>query len=187
MYQAMRRMLVDELGIDPGPALQRLERDVLMQDRALDLAVEPRRLPSGTATLAFTDIEDSTGLLQRLGDSYATLLTDYRRIVRESFELHDGCEVDRQGDGLFFAFARHRDAAQAAVASLRAIDAHNWPEEQEVRVRIGLHTDADARGRRLRGHRRAPSGQDLRCRPRRPDPSLARHRRAAGRRPTAGR
>ena len=37
-YQAARRALVDELGIDPSPALQELERAILRQDRSLELA-----------------------------------------------------------------------------------------------------------------------------------------------------
>ena len=36
-YQAARRTLVDELGLEPGPALQRLERAILQQDESLDL------------------------------------------------------------------------------------------------------------------------------------------------------
>jgi DNA-binding SARP family transcriptional activator len=36
-YQDARRALVDELGIEPSPALQDLERAILRQDRALDL------------------------------------------------------------------------------------------------------------------------------------------------------
>ena len=36
-YQDARRTLVDELGIEPSPALQELERAILRQDRALDL------------------------------------------------------------------------------------------------------------------------------------------------------
>jgi DNA-binding SARP family transcriptional activator len=36
-YQAARRALVDELGIDPGSTLQELERSILRQDPALDL------------------------------------------------------------------------------------------------------------------------------------------------------
>ena len=35
-YQEARRALVDELGIDPSPALQELERAILRQDPALD-------------------------------------------------------------------------------------------------------------------------------------------------------
>jgi DNA-binding SARP family transcriptional activator len=37
-FQEARRALVDELGIDPSPALQRLERAILQQDPGLDLA-----------------------------------------------------------------------------------------------------------------------------------------------------
>ena len=36
-YQAARRTLVDDLGLEPGPALQRLERAILRQDASLDL------------------------------------------------------------------------------------------------------------------------------------------------------
>ena len=36
-YQDARRALVDELGIDPSPALQELERAILRQDPSLDL------------------------------------------------------------------------------------------------------------------------------------------------------
>jgi DNA-binding SARP family transcriptional activator len=40
-YQAARRALVDELGIDPSPALQELERAILRQDPALDGEAPP--------------------------------------------------------------------------------------------------------------------------------------------------
>ena len=35
-YESARMILVDELGLDPGPALQQLERDVLAQEPSLD-------------------------------------------------------------------------------------------------------------------------------------------------------
>ena len=42
-FQATRDTLVEELGIEPSPALQRLERAILLQDAALEeLAVPPR-------------------------------------------------------------------------------------------------------------------------------------------------
>ena len=40
-YQAARSTLVEELGIEPGPTLQELERAILRQDPSLDLAIEP--------------------------------------------------------------------------------------------------------------------------------------------------
>ena len=36
-YQAARRTLVEELGLEPGPSLQRLERAILQQDASLEL------------------------------------------------------------------------------------------------------------------------------------------------------
>jgi DNA-binding SARP family transcriptional activator len=41
-YQEARRVLVEELGIEPGPPLQRLERAILVQDAALELPERPR-------------------------------------------------------------------------------------------------------------------------------------------------
>jgi len=37
-------------------------------------------LPGGTVTFVFTDIQDSTELLKRLGDEYRSVLTRHRRI-----------------------------------------------------------------------------------------------------------
>jgi class 3 adenylate cyclase len=96
-------------------------------------------LPSGTVTFVFTDIEESTALLQKLGDGYAGLLADHRRIVREAFGAN-GVEIDTQGDAFFYAFPRAREAVAAAVEVQRAHAAHEWPDAAPVRVRIGLHT-----------------------------------------------
>ena len=97
-------------------------------------------LPGGTVTFVFTDIEDSTELLKRLGDDYREVLTAHRRIVRDTFTARDGIEIDTQGDAFFFVFPRARDAVAAAVEAQRAHASESWPGEVEVRVRIGLHT-----------------------------------------------
>jgi class 3 adenylate cyclase len=75
--------------------------------------VQPR-LPAGTVTFLFTDIEGSTRLLHELGDAYAEALAEHRRVLRESFARHGGVEVDTQGDAFFVAFARALDALAAA-------------------------------------------------------------------------
>jgi class 3 adenylate cyclase len=103
-------------------------------------------LPSGTVTFVFSDIEGSTGLLKRLGERYAALLADHRRIVRETFGAHEGVEIDTQGDSFFFAFARARDAVAAAVEAQRGHAESEWPEGETVRVRMGLHTGEPAVG-----------------------------------------
>ncbi len=103
-------------------------------------------LPSGTVTFVFSDIEGSTGLLKRLGERYAELLAEHRRLVRETFLRHGGVEIDTQGDAFFFAFARARDAVAAAAESQREHVEHEWPGGEDVRVRMGLHTGEPAVG-----------------------------------------
>ncbi len=90
--------------------------------------------PSGTVTFLFTDIEGSTRLLQQLGDQYADVLTEHRRLVRQIFARHGGYEVDTQGDAFFVVFARARDAVAAAAEVQRAT------AEEGRRVRIGIHS-----------------------------------------------
>jgi predicted ATPase/class 3 adenylate cyclase len=96
--------------------------------------------PSGTVTLLFTDIEGSTKLLQRSEEFYAELLADHRSMLRAAFDLHDGYEVDTEGDAFFVVFRSAKDAAAAAAAAQIALAEHSWPEGNEVRVRMGLHT-----------------------------------------------
>jgi class 3 adenylate cyclase len=103
-------------------------------------------LPSGTVTFVFSDIEGSTALMKRLGDRYPELIAAHRQIVRDVFELHDGVEIDTQGDAFFFAFARARDAVAAAAEVQREHAKHPWPDGEAVRVRMGLHTGEPAVG-----------------------------------------
>lgn len=93
-----------------------------------------RELPSGRVTLLFTDVEGSTRLLHELGDRYADVLADHRRILRETFGRHGGTEVDTQGDAFFYVFPS-ADAALTAAA-----EGSELLEPGPVHVRIGLHT-----------------------------------------------
>ena len=53
------------------------------------------RLPTGTLTFLFTDIEGSTRLLQEAGDDYARLLADHRRLLGQGRALTLAQGVDR--------------------------------------------------------------------------------------------
>ncbi len=98
------------------------------------------RLPTGTLTLLFTDIEGSTRLLQQLGERYAQVLREHRRLLRAAFEQWHGYEVDTQGDAFFVVFERAIDAIYAASSAQRTLFETQWPEEVAVRVRMGIHT-----------------------------------------------
>jgi class 3 adenylate cyclase len=91
-------------------------------------------------TFLFTDIEGSTRLLQELGEEYGQVVTDHRRLLRDVFAEAGGREVDTQGDAFFYSFTRARDAVRGAVEGQRALASHAWPQDAQVRVRMGLHT-----------------------------------------------
>jgi len=146
VYQQARHTLVDELGIEPGQALQRLEQAILQQDESLDLSREPvQTLPaperlSGAVTFLFTDIEGSTRLVKQLRERWGSVVADHQRILREAFAAHRGQEIDTHGDAFFVAFGRARDAVLAAAEGQRGLVEHFWPEGAELRVRMGIHS-----------------------------------------------
>src|SRR5919204_2446446 len=98
------------------------------------------RLPSGTITLLFTDIEGSTRLLHALGDRYTDAVTQHRELLREAFASHGGVEVDTQGDAFLASFSRAQDAVAAAADAQRALASHRWLSGVTLRVRIGIYT-----------------------------------------------
>jgi predicted ATPase/DNA-binding SARP family transcriptional activator len=71
----LRRMLADDLGIEPSPAISRLEERILLQDPALDAgATTPTNLP--TPVSSFIGREDELGVLERLiGDHRLVTVT----------------------------------------------------------------------------------------------------------------
>ena len=94
-----------------------------------------------TFTFLFTDIEDSTALLGRLGEGlYAQLLADHHALIRSGLAAHDGREVDTQGDAFFAVFSSPTACVAAAMEMQRALAAHAWPGGEHVRVRMGVHT-----------------------------------------------
>ncbi|HEU0248192.1 MAG TPA: BTAD domain-containing putative transcriptional regulator [Gaiellaceae bacterium] len=103
-------------------------------------------LSSATLTLLFSDLEESTDLLSRLGATrYAELLAAHRALMVEAVRSHGGTEVDTQGDSFFCVFRTAREAVTAAAAIQRTHVAHDFPEGSAVCVRIGLHTGEPVR------------------------------------------
>ena len=97
-------------------------------------------LPTGVVTFLFTDVEGSTRLVQRVGDRYPALLDEHRRLLRNALARHAGHEFGTEGDACFYAFADPVDAASAAADAQRALAANRWPNDAELRVRMGIHT-----------------------------------------------
>jgi len=97
-------------------------------------------LPTGTVSLLFSDIEGSTALLSRLGSSYVVALSGQREVLRASWAAHGGTELGTEGDSFFVVFSTAEDAVAAAARAQRELAEFAWPDGEQVRVRIGIHT-----------------------------------------------
>ena len=93
------------------------------------------RLPTGTLTFLFTDVEGSTRTLTELGvERYAEELEAHNRLIRAAVAAHGGVEVDTQGDAFFCVFTSARGAVACAQDAQRALAA------TRIRVRMGVHS-----------------------------------------------
>jgi class 3 adenylate cyclase len=88
-------------------------------------------------TFLFSDIVDSTRLLETLGDEkWKKLLARHNELVRERIVESGGEVIKKTGDGFFASFDNPKGAIEAAIAIQRALDAEIVAPD----VRIGAHT-----------------------------------------------
>ena len=97
-------------------------------------------LLTGTVTFLFTDIEGSTRLLQSHGEGWPSILARHQELLRAAFEAEGGVEVGTEGDSFFLTFPTAPGAVTAALAAQRALAREPWPDDDQVRVRMGMHT-----------------------------------------------
>ena len=103
-------------------------------------------------TFLFTDIVDSTRLLETLGDEkWKKLLARHDQLVRDRIVESGGEVIKQTGDGFFASFDNPKGAIQAAVAIQRTLDAEIVAPD----VRIGVHTGEAFQQRRCQRLRRA--------------------------------
>ncbi len=160
-YRTGRRLLDDELGLEPGEGLRRLERAILEQDGSLSGApppvhprpqaaqepheptvVRPARQQRKTVTLVFCDLAESTAL----GDStdpevLEGRLRRYFEQMQTIVERHGGTVEKFIGDAVMAVFgvpvAHEDDALRALRAAAEMRDA--MPQLQ-LKARIGVNT-----------------------------------------------
>src|SRR5208282_2410079 len=98
--------------------------------------------PDGTVSILFSDIENSTQMIERLGDLRAqAVFRVHNSVVRDQVAQNRGYEVKSMGDGFMIAFASARRALLCAVAIQRSFAEYSSRHpETPLRVRIGLNT-----------------------------------------------
>ena len=140
-YRDVRRLLGEELGLDPGPALQRLERAILMQEPELEL--EPAERPQEatpplveqrierpleqslevrkTVTVVFCDVTGSTSLGEtRDPELMRRVLARYFDEMRVPLEHHGGTVEKFIGDAVMAVFGTPVMHEDDALRALRA-------------------------------------------------------------------
>jgi DNA-binding SARP family transcriptional activator len=167
LYRETRELLVEELGIEPGPELQRLERAILAHDAALAApplppaeraAALPPRAPRPapeespaaeerkTVTVLFCDVVSSTELGDQLDpESLRRVMGRYFEVARSVLERHEATVEKFIGDAVMAVFgipSVHEDdpvrALRAAGELLDALELLNDELERGWGIRIQL-------------------------------------------------
>ncbi len=142
-YQRARSLLAEELGVDPGPELRRLEAAIVAQDAALDMPVA-QHVSSVTRAVTFllTDIEGSTVAWETDADAMAVALARHDELVEQVVTSRGGRLIKTRGEGdaTFSVFERPSAAAAAAIELQDAIVHEPWALREPMRIRVALHT-----------------------------------------------
>jgi DNA-binding NarL/FixJ family response regulator/class 3 adenylate cyclase len=104
------------------------------------------KLPTGSVTFLFADVEGSTAQQRERPSEYPDAVVLLRRMLREAVAASGGVESDAVGDEFVAAFSTPGSGAEAALAVQRALRDASWPGNMRVRVRIGLHTGTPSLG-----------------------------------------
>ncbi|WSE58977.1 BTAD domain-containing putative transcriptional regulator [Mycolicibacterium sp. ND9-15] len=142
-FQRARALLADELGVDPGPDLRRLETAIVSQDDSLEMPVlQQLSVVTRAVTFLLTDIEGSTAAWESDAAAMAVALARHDEIVEQVVTSGGGRLVKTRGEGdaTFSVFDRPSAAAAAAVELQEAVRHEPWALGQPMRIRIALHT-----------------------------------------------
>ena len=173
VYKRTRQLLIDELGIEPSPALQRLEKAVLVQDASLELQAtapvaaeapapvrEPEREARKTVSVVVAEVVSLTGPI----DPEALELVLSRAIGTLSGVLvrHGGAVEEVLSSGVMGVFGvpdvHEDDALRAVRAGAEMREAlvglnHELEQSEQPRfaVRTGVSTGQVVTGSRASG------------------------------------
>jgi DNA-binding SARP family transcriptional activator/tetratricopeptide (TPR) repeat protein len=147
VYQEGRRVLVEELGLDPGAALQTLERQILSHDPDLEATAQngrARATPREERKLVTILFCDLVGFTARAGEldpeDVRAVQRPYFERTRAEIERFGGTVEKFVGDAVMAVFGApiaHEDDPERAV---RAAFAVRDALAEEFEVRIAVHS-----------------------------------------------
>ncbi|MGH3527199.1 MAG: AfsR/SARP family transcriptional regulator [Pseudonocardiaceae bacterium] len=146
VYQDLRRLLAEELGLEPSLEVASLENAILRQAPELQAsrpaarcAPTPSRVSGKPTTFLFSDIEASTRRWEGDPEAMTVDLARHDELLRASIEAAGGEIFSHTGDGMTAAFSAAPDAVAAAVAAQRSLASAAWAAPGPLRVRMAIH------------------------------------------------
>jgi DNA-binding SARP family transcriptional activator len=146
VYRDAARTLEAELGLRPGPELERMQQAILAHDPALrrstpagsEAPPEPERRRA-TATILFAELAGSARMRASIGDKESDIRRrEYGRRLRDVLAAHGGAGVKIVGDGLLATFEAAGAGVACAVEMQRAIDREAHRGAAGLALRIGM-------------------------------------------------
>jgi len=99
------------------------------------------KLPIGTITFLFTDIEGSTTRWEHHAEEMRMALVRHDELIRMIAEAHSGVVFKTVGDAFYVVFSTAIGGVLAALEAQRALTQEEWPEPiRPFRVRVAVHT-----------------------------------------------
>ena len=120
--------------VDGAPAITQIAEAI---EDFVGLDRSSRTVGEATRTILFTDIEGSTSLVDRLGDSEARVITrEIEALTWQAVREREGVQVKTMGDGVLAWFGAASAAVEAAVEIQSQLANHE--RYSDIYVRIGI-------------------------------------------------
>ncbi|MDH3303477.1 MAG: protein kinase, partial [Acidimicrobiia bacterium] len=135
VYQLTRKILGEELGVEPSRELRELEERILQHDPSLIVGAD-----TGTETVAllFTDIAGSASLWEANPDATRHALAVHDEIVHAAITESGGRIVTHTGEGVLAAFVGVGDAGGAAVTAQQRLASADWGRLGSLDVKTAI-------------------------------------------------
>ena len=136
------RQIYSKLGVDNrrDAVLKASQLGLLVSGSGETQKVAAQKLPSGTVTFLFTDIQDSTSLWEKMPKEMSDAVAQHHAILRQSIESSAGQVYQIIGDAFQAAFRLASEALNAAITAQRQLQALDWGVTGALKVRMGIHT-----------------------------------------------
>ena len=136
-FTRTRDLLVEELGLEPSPELQRLHQQILEQSSELNAGDDPSPTAERRGLLV-TDIDGAVALWDRDPDAMGRAVAVHDQIIDETITAGGGRSYQHSGDGVIAVFPDAAAAAVAAIRIQRELESESWATVRPVTVKTAV-------------------------------------------------